>query len=478
MTQTKKAKKFIFIVLVLFVVTPLLYIVLYHLVGTKKIKISHSYRQFLLHYTQSPRFIIESGSNSIHSIDARTLEEQFNMPTIIISDAASYPLSSKLRRLERYATKQDIILLPLEFYYYSRKTTASVFGNNLLGLLNFYYNYDSAFDELKQIENTPLNKFAKGIKDKYRFYNKQAEYLSSHFTKFQNKQRGSSIEEKPFDKNIKATCDQYVLGEQLKNGFKLSKRFKKNIEIIKTLNQKGYKIFFTWPAVVGDDCFSKTNRTKLKFFVKDIKAYLKKNNLLIIGNPFKNKFSSKFISNTYYHVNFKAKKIRTKLLMQDIKQSSMYKYILKNTKTSYQKSIKASKDNMLKLLEKTYHKNEQIGFQDSSVIYQNWSKPEKSFRWSKGNNSKIFFKFNPKDIKGILHLHVKTLGTQKIVLSINENRISSKILYSKDTNIKFKFNPNILSTNNVISLYFPNAHKPDGRDNRVLAVALKSFVIE
>lgn len=476
MTQMKKAKKFTFIVLSLFFIIPVFYISTYHFIGIKEIKISHSFRHFLLQHTKGPRLIIESGSNSIHSIEAYTLEKEFNIQTIVVSDNAGYPLSKKLQRLKKYANKQDIILLPLEFQYYSRKKTHDVFRNNLLGSLNFYYNFDSMTNELKQIINTPLVNFLKNTRKKYRYYKRQDVYLDADITNFLNLDRGSSLVEKPFDKKIKKTCDQYVLEEQLKNGFKLSSSFKKNIETIKKLKKQGYKIFLTWPVVVGDDCFSKKH--KLENFIVDIKNYLKENNILMIGDPYENKFPTKFTSDTYYHVNFEAKKIRTQKLIENIKKSSIYQYMSKNSKTSYLDNIKASKQNIINLLDKEHIKNEKIGFKDSRVLYQNWSKPEKKFRWSKGTNSKLIFKLNPNGVKGLLHLHVKTLGKQKVELSINEKFIKSTTVNSDDIKITFRFNPQILSATNTISFYFPNAHQPNDKDKRILAVALKSFKVE
>ena len=110
---------------------------------------------------------------------------------------------------------------------------------------------------------------------------------------------------------------------------------------------------------------------------------------------------------------------------------------------------------------------------------------EKTHRWSLGNSSKIKFKFKFNDIdinniNGILKLYISTLGKQKITILINNNNVGTQIVNSSDIHIAFHFNPNILKKNriNIIEFKLPDAHKPSNGDKRILAIALKSLVIE
>jgi peptidoglycan/LPS O-acetylase OafA/YrhL len=122
-----------------------------------------------------------------------------------------------------------------------------------------------------------------------------------------------------------------------------------------------------------------------------------------------------------------------------------------------------------------------ISFKSNDVLYTGWSYPEDYHRWSIGNSSTIKFNLkNTDDIDGILELHISTLGEQEITLIINNHNISSQIVNSSDTNITFNFYPHILNTNsiNIIEFKFINAHKPSNGDSRILAMALKYFMLK
>lgn len=479
MRKIKKAKQFLLIVIVLLIITPIFYIIIYHKIGDNTILINKYFKPFILQHTKGSRIIIESGSNSLYALDSYMIEKEFNIQTINLSDAAAYPLKQKLLRIEKDLNKNDVILLPLEWKYYSRIELGNYFRNNLLGKLNYYYNFNSNFEELVQIGNTPFLKFVKNIKYKYKLSQNQHKYLEKNIEKFYKNKRGTRVNNKKFSSRLTMTCDEYLFSKQLKNGFELSDTFKENIQIIKRLQTKSKQIIFTWPTVASDDCYSKEYRPKIDKFVIKIKKYLADNGIQIIGNPYDNKFSTKEVADTYYHVKSDAKKVRTKQLISLIKHNSIKKYF-KEDKSQYQKNIQLSKKNMLNLLNKNCFPNEKINFKSSKAIFQGWSHPEKEFRWSLNNDATIYFKLNPKNLKGLLKLNINTLGKQEITLSINGHNIGKKIVHGKNKVVKYTFDPSIIKNNKInrIKLEFSNAHKPNNKDKRILAMALKSFSIK
>ncbi len=479
MNKNQKSKKFVLLTIILIILTPLLYIVIYHQVGNNTIEINKFYKPFLLQHTKNSRIIIESGSNSLYALDSYMIEKEFNIQTINLSDAAAYPLKQKLLRIEKYLNKNDIILLPLEWKYYSRIELGDYFKNNLLGKLHYYYNFNSNLDELIQIANTPFINFTKNIKYKYRLSQKQHRYLGKNIEKFDKNERGTRINNKTILSQLTMSCDKYIFVKQIKNGFELSDTFKDNIQIIKRLQTKSKQIIFTWPTVVGDDCYSDKYRLKLDKFVIKLKKYLDDNEVLIIGNPYDSKFPTKDMADTFYHVKPNAKEVRTKKLIKLIKYHPVNKYF-KRDKLQYQEDIKLSKNNMLNLLNRTCLAKEKISFKSSKAIFQGWSHPEKEFRWSLNNSSIIYFRIDPNNLIGILKLNINTLGKQNIKLAINGYDLGEKIVNGKNKQLKFNFDPTILNKNkiNIIKFDFSNAHKPNAEDKRLLAMALKSFELE
>jgi len=110
-----------------------------------------------------------------------------------------------------------------------------------------------------------------------------------------------------------------------------------------------------------------------------------------------------------------------------------------------------------------------------------WSWSEANHIWTLENSSSIIFKIaDLKDVTGIIKLFIITPGQQDISLTINGHFIGSRIINSVDSNISFNFDKNLLAKNsiNTIKFEFSNAHKLNNGDQRVFAMALKSFLIE
>ncbi len=125
--------------------------------------------------------------------------------------------------------------------------------------------------------------------------------------------------------------------------------------------------------------------------------------------------------------------------------------------------------------------NKTIPFNSKDVIFDGWSDPELTHRWSLNNNSRIAFKIeNRQNLKGILSLKIGTLGEQNISIILNDKKIAETTLNSIDMNVSFQFNKQILKENkiNILEFQFPNAHRPNTNDPRILAMDLKSFVIK
>jgi len=337
-TQIKKSKYFLLTIGISLLSLIIIYTAGYYLIATREISISHSYKQLLLNHTRGQRLIIDSGSNSFFGIDSHLLENELNILTINLADNASYPLQSKLLRIEKYSHPGDIVLLPLEWQYYSYETVPDIFLNNLLGNLH-YYHQSNPIQDIKQIWQTPFPNFMGDLNHYRKEISHNRRRLKRHLKRFKNQDRGDFIQE-DFDLKLEeaskvTACDTYVLGNALKNGFTLSFTFKENIKFIQQLQKKGIRIFFTWPVVVGEGCYSKKNTLALKGFIHLIKKTLNDNGLLIIGDPYKNRFPAKFMLNSYYHINSEARYTHTKALIKDIKQSPVYSWFSKNKNVSY-----------------------------------------------------------------------------------------------------------------------------------------------
>jgi hypothetical protein len=63
-----------------------------------------TYPTLLLTQVSAPRVIIDSGSNSLHSIVPEMIEAAFSRPTFVVADNVDVPILIKLFRLEKIFT--------------------------------------------------------------------------------------------------------------------------------------------------------------------------------------------------------------------------------------------------------------------------------------------------------------------------------------------------------------------------------------
>lgn len=122
-----------------------------------------------------------------------------------------------------------------------------------------------------------------------------------------------------------------------------------------------------------------------------------------------------------------------------------------------------------------------ISFNQENILFSNWYASESTHRWSSGNLSSIAFKIDTtQKFEGILKLHVGTLGKQEITISINGTEIYSGVVDASEGILNVPFDKTLLRDGdgtNTLAFELPDARKPGNADQRILALALKSFQI-
>jgi len=325
LSKIKKAKYFLLSIVVWLIILIAFYTSFFLWIGNREIEISHSYKQFLLQHTVGNRLIIESGSNSHHGINSNMLEDQLGILTINLADNGSYPLRNKLLRLKKYARKGDIVILPLEWRYYTHDVTPDIFKENLFGKLNFYYfPSDSLFAEIKNIWNRPFSTFINAVSFQRKLAKRRSINLNYYLERFAKKERGEYLYHGPLplaeDGTKTLTCDQYILASQLQYGFMISQIFKDNLKLAKDLTNKGITVIFTWPSVSGKDCYGSKYKKDFDLFIIKIKKLLKENGFRTIGSPYDSRFKKRYMLNTFFHLIPEARDVRTQRLINEIKK--------------------------------------------------------------------------------------------------------------------------------------------------------------
>ena len=164
------AKRFIITSLLGFSTLLIAYIMLVDKLVIPERHVPYSYKQFLLQTSSAihGKVIVSAGSNAIHGIDSSTLADYFKTPVFTYADNANYPLRAKLFSLAKYTNPGDIVLLPLEWFFYStKKYLAENYINALADeelRLEFYFNSLPIQEKLRFIfSEYPLQQVVNGL---------------------------------------------------------------------------------------------------------------------------------------------------------------------------------------------------------------------------------------------------------------------------------------------------------------------------
>lgn len=495
MNRIKPSKHFLLVFITSLLAFIIAYPLTYNALVTKDSLINHSYKDFLLRYTNSPRLIIDSGSNSNYGINSNLLEKELGILTINLADNGSIPLQEKLYRLEKFSRKGDVILLPLEWpYYFSTATETTFFIENIIDKLHFYYTPLPWTIKLKLIFNTPFYTVLRAliIPPQYRF-----EYVDLIRYKHQFKHHYRGDNQDDFQRKEKFDdCNRYIFRHQengslysgdvfLKQKKILSSIFKENIKILKKLQHKGVSILLTWPVVVGENCYAGEYAPHFQRFVADIKNYLAKNNLIMIGEPEDSHFEIKFIADTPYHVIPAARDIRTQKLIGTIKKSNANSLFNIVKESPYILTIDeiAVKAKFIDSLN-TVKNREQVSINkdNSYFLASGWYPIEPWGVWSKENESILYIKLAADLIQHNLQLIIENnlYGTQdKTTVLINDKKLGDYVLEGRKSIVIPRHY--LTDKSGLVKIQFNHIHVKspleygENQDTRKLKFGLKSL---
>lgn len=286
-----------------------------------------SYHQLLLENIPAPRLIIDSGSNSRHNIEPEVLERELSIQTIVIADNINVPLEAKIFRIEKYARSGDVVLLPLEWQFYTRDEYPSIFLDWLIEAGKWFdfseYYYDFPFLEKVQfaLNRVNLNYIAKGLARRLR--EPAHENLQSRFALLVT------------DKNVGVRGD--VKGDASRGRGDYSKSCHEYVwpaaaHISKAVywaagrlaalqSARGVKVAVTWPAVAGTNCYNV--ELEAAPFAATIRSIFENAGIAVVSDPERSVFSAEHALDTYYHIDSDAARERTHFLAEDLKAAGL-----------------------------------------------------------------------------------------------------------------------------------------------------------
>lgn len=298
-------------------------------------------KNFLLENTKDrPRIIFESGSNSQHSINSLMVERELGLLTLNLGYNGGYQLYLRLYRLTKHLHNKDIVILPLEYTYYARKdiNLDTVILDELVSYGKFHFNALPFYKKLSVIAQMNLNQNFKLLKNTYRYIKHKLFGSSFNFDSKEkindllfSGERGdinytillnSGIDLSKQDDNVGLDCQEYIsmFGDEINPGFT------NDLKLLQKISKEtGARFIFTYPALAGDGCydFSSPKGEKLKALIEQIKPLVESYGFLFIGNPFDSYFPNNML-NTYWHIDEKARDIRTERLIEELKKTGFF----------------------------------------------------------------------------------------------------------------------------------------------------------
>jgi hypothetical protein len=355
-----------------------------------------TYPTLLLTQVSAPRVIIDSGSNSLHSIVPEMIEAAFSRPTFVVADNVDVPILIKLSRLEKYSRQGDIIILPLEWQYYFKDWYPSDFIANMLNVLNgsgfsAYYFALSTADKLDLVLHyINFRHVLDGVKRRLN-EPRSLELFAQYHHMIERNERSIYGDYKSDANRIRETfgrdCHRYISVEEANLG--VVRKIAQRLSALQ--RERKARVILTWPAVAGDQCYDPQSIGRLTGKIKEI---FSRAGVAVLGAPTDSYFSDDHVLDTFYHIDGAAAKERTRRLIEAVREQGLAPSPEKYPSTpAFVKSALAQKelemsDALLQVQDGIYRPESEEFFKHF-LLLEGWYGPENWGVWSRGTKSRI-----------------------------------------------------------------------------------------
>ena len=287
--------------------------------------------QFLLEEIPSPKVIVVSGSNSDYAFNAITLENHFGVPVGLHAYNATYPLRLRVYTVDKYVSKGDLLILPLEWHFYMDDEEYGSFAqehfadgkyNHLYDELPLHERLDFVFRRLT------LGKFAYGVQRwnaVYHFDGNREQELKFIEKKLLENRGGQPFEYRDINRpEYPDYCANFLLRRQLSEGFGFSNRFLKDLELLEKLKDKGVDVIFTYPTMIENTsapCFDQKQTAILKDYADKIKAVVQEKGFDFIGKLEESIYPMEFYADSPYHLTAEGMNLHTSRFIKRLTES-------------------------------------------------------------------------------------------------------------------------------------------------------------
>lgn len=288
---------------------------------------SYQYKDFKAKSIRSKKIIIISGSNSLFGINSTVIQENIGYEVVNLATHASLDIDFLYYKIKEHLNQDDIVLMPLEFEYYSRSEKISNwFSTNMMSWGKDYIKQLSLADLSKFIITTEPNKVLEGVVKNITTNDTNIKILSQKevidtlkilWSKDGSEWRGYSY--KSLNEYGDINADEQVSYKKnvsyLGKSIKISEHFL-NIydKINKLVKVKHGKLFLTYPVTIKNPSFD-LSKNECQKRIQNLETSLNKHDIHIKCNAALFNLDRTYFFNTHYHTNKYGALIRSENLV-------------------------------------------------------------------------------------------------------------------------------------------------------------------
>jgi hypothetical protein len=290
---------------------------------------------------QGQKLIITSGSNSFFGIDSALIEKETGIPTVNLATHAGLSVDYLLNDAKKYLQRNDIIILPLELYYYwvpSPYTTW--FTSQIMAWDSGYFRTLNVLEQFRFVSSTPPQRILAGLLASVtsQSVGEKRKRILKRPDQILNMIRLAWTEDGYAPKEIYSYLNINRHGDAVKSkessyvedtDYGLNRQFVPSTstwETLKTFHSycrsHGIGLYIAWPATMKNKALD-FNSDAVQASLTEIRTRINELEIPILGDLREFTYERAFFTDTFDHLNKAGRIQRTQQLIHYLKASGI-----------------------------------------------------------------------------------------------------------------------------------------------------------
>ncbi len=264
-----------------------------------------------------PKILIVAGSSALFGVNAKTIENELQIPTINMAVSAGLQLNYILEQTKSVAHPRDIIILPLEYSLYDDQGTPDnvlidyVFSRDLA-----YLQKRPALEITQFVFGTDIIRLAKGIKSKFIVPDA---YSTDGYQSWTLNENGDESNNKHENAPTREAILRFIPLKHLTHGIsKESKSWNLLDSFVVWCSHRNITILVTYPPILYNKAYFSSTTSKT---IAQIDRFWQTRGIKVLGKFDEVAYGPEYIYDTAYHLNDLGAKRRTRLLIDYLKDT-------------------------------------------------------------------------------------------------------------------------------------------------------------